>query len=361
MKRTPLYNVHVDSGGKMVEFAGYMMPVQYTSILEEHIAVRTAAGLFDVSHMGEFSVKGPAAAEYLAGLVPTSMSKLEPGKGMYTLFCRENGCVIDDLFIFMIGYGDYYLVVNASTAEKDFAWMKEHLSAGVALEDVSSSTAKIDIQGPMSGAVMKEIFDEEKIQGLGRFRFFDDTFSGDRVMISATGYTGEAGYEIFIENSKAVELWNRLMAEGGPHGLKPAGLGARDTLRLESCYSLYGHEISETINPVEAGLGWIISSDARYTGRDELLRLKNGGAVREQVCIELAERGIPRDGFRVEQFGRDIGYVTSGVYSPTFKKGLALALVNKGILQPGDTVDVVIREKRTKGKIVKKPFYLYNG
>lgn len=361
MKRTPLYNVHVESGGKMVEFAGYMMPVQYTSILDEHIAVRTAAGLFDVSHMGEFTVKGPAAAEYLSRLVPTAMSKLEPGKGMYTLLCRENGCVIDDLFIFMISYGEYYLVVNASTTEKDLAWMKENLADGVALEDVSSSTAKIDIQGPMSGAVMKEIFDEEKIEALERFRFFDDTFSGERVMISATGYTGEAGYEIFIDNSKAVELWNRIMSEGGTHGLRPAGLGARDTLRLESCYSLYGHEINETINPVEAGLGWLISSDAGYIGRDELLRLKNGGAVREQVCIELTERGIPRDGFRVEKGGMDIGYVTSGVYSPTFKKGLALALVEKGVLQPGDTVDVVIRDKRTKGKIVKKPFYRYKG
>lgn len=361
MKHTALYDIHVKSGGKMVEFAGYLMPVQYTSIIDEHMAVRTAAGLFDVSHMGEFSVRGPAAARYLSRLIPTAMSKLVPGKCMYTLLCRENGCVIDDIFIFMMGENDFYIVVNASTLEKDFSWMKEHAIEGVELEDVSAATAKIDLQGPLAKSVMKELFDDEKIEALERFRFYYDTFSGERIMISATGYTGEPGYEFFMVNSKAPELWNRLISEFGTHGLKPAGLGARDTLRLESCYSLYGHEISESINPVEAGLGWLISSDADYIGRSELVRLKNGGAEREQVCIELVDRGIPRDGYRVEYNGRDIGYVTSGVYSPTFKKGLALALVAKGIVAAGDTVEIIIRNKGTKGKIVKKPFYRYSG
>jgi len=254
MKKTPLYDIHIESGGRMVDFAGFYMPVLYTSILEEHNTVRNSAGLFDVSHMGEFTVKGKDAALYLSKLIPTSMSKLEPGKGMYTLFCHENGGVIDDLFIFMVDPQNYYLVVNASTIEKDFLWMKKHLMDGVTLENISDSISKIDIQGPKSPLVMSKIFGRDKIVRLERFRFYYDDFTGSEIMISNTGYTGERGYELFIENSKAESLWERLMLEGAEFGVKPAGLGARDTLRLEACYSLYGHEINDNINPLEAGL-----------------------------------------------------------------------------------------------------------
>ncbi len=361
MKRTPLYKIHTDSGGRMVEFAGYEMPVQYTSIIEEHIAVRTAAGLFDVSHMGEFTVKGEESQNYLSKLIPTTMSKLEKGKGMYTLFCRETGGVIDDIFIFMVSEEHFFLVVNASTAKKDFFWMKEHLIDGVTIEDISDETAKIDLQGPASKEIMKKIFYPEYIEALERFRFYYDRFSGSAIMISATGYTGETGYELFINNTKAEELWDRLITEGAAFGIKPAGLGARDTLRLESCYSLYGHEINETINPVEAGLGWLISSDTEYIGRSVLLRLKNSGAEREQIAIKLTDRGIPREGCAVKKKGRNIGYVTSGAFSPLFKKGIALALVNKGSASIGDTVDIIIRDKEVRGEEVKKPFYHYNG
>lgn len=361
MKRTPLYDVHVDAGGRMVEFAGFLMPVQYTSILEEHEAVRTVAGLFDVSHMGEFTVKGGNAALFLSGLIPTSMSKLEPGKGMYTLFCLENGGVIDDLFIFMIDDRNYYLVVNASTAGKDFEWMKGHIIPGVKLDDVSDSTAKIDIQGPKSTEIMGEIFGAGKIDSLERFHFYTDVFNGSAVMISNSGYTGERGYELFIENSKAEALWKRLMLEGAVCGIKPAGLGARDTLRLEACYSLYGHEINENINPVEAGLGWLVSSDVPYIGKDAITAVKRNGAVYEQLCLELSERGVLHEGYKVFYNDNEIGTVTSGVYSPTFKKGLALIRAGKGVLSPGDTVDVIIRGRAVKGKIVRKPFYAYNG
>jgi len=361
MKHTPLYEVHVESGAKLVEFAGYEMPVQYTSILEEHLAVRTAAGLFDVSHMGEITVKGPESRNYLSKLIPTRMSKLEPGKGMYTLFCKQDGGVIDDLFIFMVEDNNYFLVVNASTADKDFGWMEDHLVPGVSIENISEDTAKIDIQGPDSKNIMKKIFNPGSLDKLERFRFYYDTFSGSEIMISATGYTGEAGYELFISSSKAEELWNRIITEGNSEGLKPAGLGARDTLRLEACYSLYGHEINESINPVEAGLAWLISSDADYTGKDELLRLKNGGAVNEQVAVKLTDRGIPRDKCRVTFKGTDIGYVTSGGFSPLLKNGIALCLVKKETVSAGDTVEIVIRDKGVKGIIVKKPFYKYNG
>lgn len=361
MKYTPLYKVHVESGARMVEFAGYEMPVQYTSIIEEHTAVRTSAGLFDVSHMGEITVKGPESKSFLSKLIPTSMTKLETGKGMYTLFCNEDGGVIDDLFIFMAGEDNYFIVVNASTTDKDFIWMKKHLTDGVSIENISEDTAKIDLQGPASKDIMKKIFNPESVDNLERFRFYYDRFSGSAVMISATGYTGEAGYELFINNSKAEELWNRLMAEGTCYGIKAAGLGARDTLRLEACYSLYGHEIGDAINPVEAGLEWLISSDADYIGKRELLRLKKGGALREQVAVRMSERGIPREKCSVSFNGKVIGYVTSGAYSPLARNGIALSLVDKGTVSAGDTVEIVIRDRGVKGLIVKKPFYKFNG
>jgi len=361
MKHTPLYRAHVGSGAKMVEFAGYEMPVQYTSIIEEHIAVRTAAGLFDVSHMGEITVKGPESKKFLCRLVPTAMSKLEIGKGMYTLFCYEEGGVIDDLFIFMAGEEHYFLVVNASTTDKDFNWMKQHLIDGVTIENISDETSKIDLQGPSSKDIMKKIFNPDSIEKLERFRFYYDRFGGSAIMISATGYTGEAGYELFINNSKAEELWNSIISEGTCFGIRAAGLGCRDTLRLESCYSLYGHEINDFINPVEAGLSWLISSEADYIGKNELLKLKNGGVKRQQVAVKLIDRGIPREQCRVVFKDKTIGYVTSGAYSPTMKNGIALCLVEKSSVSSGDKVEIIIRDKGYKGEVVNKPFYRYNG
>jgi aminomethyltransferase len=361
MKKTPLYNTHVESGGRMVEFAGFSMPVLYTSILEEHETVRTGAGLFDVSHMGEITVKGRNAALYLSKLIPTSMSKLEPGKGMYTLFCYENGGVIDDLFIFMINAESYYLVVNASTIEKDFNWMMDHLIAGVELENISDITAKIDVQGPKSSLVLGKMFGKDMIEKLERFHFYYDDFTGSEIMISNTGYTGEKGYELFIENSKAESLWEILMLEGAEFGIKPAGLGARDTLRLEACYSLYGHEINDNINPLEAGLGWLINSELDYIGRQVLTGKKKNGSEYEQFCLELTGKGVLHEGYKVRYKGEEIGELTSGVYSPTFRKGLALIRVKRGILSVGNYVEVVIRDKGVDARIVNKPFYKFNG
>jgi len=361
MKKTPLYNTHIATGGRMVDFAGFSMPVQYTSILEEHIAVRNNAGLFDVSHMGEFTVKGRNAELFLSQLVPSSMTKMVPGRGMYTLLCLENGGVVDDLFIFMADIDNYYLVVNASTIEKDFAWLKNHLIDEVILENVSDFTAKIDIQGPMSAHVMNKLFDSGKINHLERFHFYYDDFTGSEIMISNSGYTGERGYELFIENSKAEDLWERLLLEGAEFGIMPAGLGARDTLRLEACYSLYGHEINENINPYEAGLGWLVNSPLGYTGSRSLALIKKNGAEYEQHALELTEKGVLHEGYMVFFNGVEAGILTSGVYSPTFKKGLALIRAKRGILKTGDAVEVEIRGKRAGGKIVPKPFYKYNG
>jgi len=361
MKKTPLYNTHIESGGRMVEFAGFSMPVQYTSILDEHAAVRNSVGLFDVSHMGEFTVKGESAALYLSKLVPTSMSKLTPGMGMYTLFCSENGGVVDDLFIFMVGENNYYLVVNASTVEKDFEWMKKNIIDGVLIENISDITAKIDVQGPRSLMVMSKLFGKDKIEKLARFRFYFDDFTGSQIMISNSGYTSERGYELFIENSKAESLWEILMLEGAEFGIKAAGLGARDTLRLEACYSLYGHEINDSINPFEAGLGWLINSDAEYIGKTALSDIIKKGPAFEQFCLELSGKGVLHEGYKVFYKGNEAGMLTSGVYSPTFRKGLALIRAKRGVLSIGDTVEVMIRDKGVEGKIVNKPFYKYNG
>ena len=361
LRKTPLYNIHTGLSGRMVDFAGFLMPVQYTSILEEHNAVRNSAGIFDVSHMGEIIVKGDNAALFLTKLIPTSMSRLVSGKGMYTLFCNENGGVIDDLFVFMIDEKSYYLVVNASTVEKDFAWMTGHLIDGVDLRNISDATAKIDLQGPSSLMIMRKLFGRGRIDSLERFHFYHDEFAGRRIMISNTGYTGERGYELFIENSEAESLWERIMLEGGEFGIKPAGLGARDTLRLESCYSLYGHEINDNINPFEANLGWVISSGQEYTGKTTLERIKKEGTEYEQHCVELTGRGVLHEGYMVLHNDKEIGVVTSGIYSPTFKKGLALIRVKRGIVSPGERVTVVIRGKGAEGLIVKRPFYKYNG
>lgn len=361
MKKTALYEKHVKLGARIVEFAGFEMPVQYTSILEEHDAVRTKAGLFDVSHMGEFVVRGENSGKFIAGLIPTSTGKFEKGKGVYSCLCNESGTVIDDLFIFMKDIENFYLVVNAGTMEKDFKWMEDHLIDGVELINESDSTAKIDVQGPESKKIISEIFTSHKLENLPRFYFYYGSFNGSEVMISNTGYTGEAGYELYINNESAGALWDTLLEKGAKYGLKPSGLGCRDTLRLEACYSLYGHEINEEINPVEAGLGWLINSDADYIGKKVLSELKEKGAERKQICIEIEGRGIPREQCEVYAGNQKIGYVTSGAYSPTFKKGLALALVEKNSAVTGDSVDVIIRDKPVKGVVVKKPFYGFNG
>lgn len=361
MKRTPLYENHLRLEAKMAEFAGFEMPIQYSSILDEHEAVRTAAGLFDVSHMGEFTVKGENALKFLSSLIPTSTAKFDKGKGVYSCLCNESGTVIDDLFIFTVDVNYYYLVVNAGTMEKDFLWMKKHITEGVDLENISATTAKIDIQGPESKKIMMEIFSQEKLDNLPRFYFYYDRFNDCEVMISNTGYTGEAGYELYIDNAFAVSLWEALLEKGAKYGIKPAGLGARDTLRLEACYSLYGHEINEEINPVEAGLSWLISSDAEYIGKKVLKDLKENGAARKQVCIEMTEKGIPRENYEVMSNGEIIGKLTSGAYSPTLKKGIALALVSKDKVNTGDSVEILIRNRPVKGKVVKRPFYEFNG
>jgi aminomethyltransferase len=358
--KTALYGEHLKLGGRMVEFAGWELPVMYSSILEEHNAVRKKAGIFDVSHMGEIILTGKSAKNFMRSMIPTSMDRLSPHKSMYSCFCNPGGGVIDDLFVYMISDDEFYLVVNASTRTKDFEWLVSHKKPGMDIIDVSDVTSKIDLQGPASAKIAGEIF-RGAFDGMKRFDFIYTEYRGRRVLASRSGYTGEFGYEFYIDNDVAVNLWNDLLEAGKKFGIQPAGLGARDTLRLESCYSLYGHEVNDGISPVEGGVGWIINSGDDFVARDILVKQKAGGAPRELICYELIEKGVPREGCRIAKNGTDIGYCTSGGYSPTFKKGIGMALVTTGELKQGDKLSVIIRDNPVPAQVVKRPFYKYTG
>ncbi len=359
--KTALYEEHLKLNGRMVDFAGWELPVMYSSIVEEHNATREKAGLFDVSHMGEILVQGEGAAAYISRLIPTRLSKLEPGKSMYSCLTNEQGGVIDDLFVYMVSDTEYYIVVNASTLERDLQWFKKHLAGGIILDDQSARTSKLDLQGPLSRKIAARAMGDSSLEELPRFHFCHRDYRGKRIKISQSGYTGEHGYEFYVGNDLAPLLWRDLMEAGAEYGIKAVGLGARDSLRLESCYSLYGHELNDGITPVEAGLGWIVSSQEDYIGRDVIDRQKREGAGRELVCFEVTGRGIPREGCRIDKESREIGISTSAGYSPTFKKGLGMALVETGSVSPGDGIEIIIRGNPVAARIAPRPFYKYNG
>lgn len=359
-QKTALFDEHVKQNAKIVDFAGWGMPVMYSSIIDEHKSTRTSAGLFDVSHMTEFRITGKNASVFLSALIPTRLSKLEPGKSMYSAFCNEQGGVVDDIFVYMISQEEYYLVANAGTYTKDLEWMKQHILNGIEIKDETPITSKIDLQGPKSKEILQKVIPDEGINNLKRFYFDYFLYKDHKILISQSGYTGEHGYEFYIDNSIAPDIWNDLLDAGRELGIKPVGLGARDTLRLESCYSLYGHELSDTISLPEAGLGWLISSTENYIGKSRIDRQLNSNLKRELIAFELKARGVPRDGNEAIYKDRTIGYVTSGTFSPTFNKGIGLALIEKGLLKPGDTFSISIRNKNFDARVVQKPFYQYN-
>ncbi len=361
IQKTALHGEHMALKGRMVDFAGWELPVMYSSIIEEHTATRTRAGLFDVSHMGEVIVKGPGAEGFLRRLIPTRLSKLAPRTSMYSCLCRDDGGVVDDIFIFMVSGTEYYIVVNAATLDKDLGWMRSHAAGDTEIIDVSSDTSKIDLQGPASGDILKKVLEDERAEGMGRFQFFYTDYKGVRMMVSRTGYTGENGYELFVPNDTAVLLWMDILSAGEGAGIMPVGLGARDTLRLEAAYSLYGHELSDTITPVEAGLGWLVTSADDYIGRGVLAGQKENGAPRGLICFELEGRGVPREHCKVIKDGVGIGISTSGGFSPTFKKGIGMALVKAGSVGIGDGFALEIRGNPVPARVVKRPFYAFNG
>lgn len=362
MKRTPLYEEHLKLKGRIVPFGGYDMPVQYSGVIAEHEAVRNAVGLFDVSHMGEFWVEGAGAKAWLGRMTTNDMGKLFDGRCQYNLLCYENGTVVDDIIVSQVSSDKFLIVVNASNADKDFAWLMKHKPAEVELKNIGDGFSLIAVQGPKSPELMKRVFNHD-FSALKYYHFEILPGAGLAPLagpfVSRTGYTGEDGFEVLVPNAQAVKVWNDLLEKGADLGVKPAGLGARDTLRLEAAYSLYGHEISDEITGLEAGLGWVIKPDkGEFIGRAALVREKTEGSKRKLAAFELTEPAIARDGAEVyAEDGTKIGRVTSGTHSPTLKKAIGLALFDAPNATLGRKIELDIRGKRKKAVIVEKPFY----
>lgn len=343
----------------MVPFSGWNMPVQYTNVIDEHNTTRKKAGLFDISHMGEFKIKGRSAKKFLQQMTVNDLDKLQPGTAQYSVMCYEDGGVVDDLFIYMIDENDYMLVVNAGTIRKDFSWLKKHIINSVNLKNISDRTGKMDLQGPLSEKILQKIC-KTGLSTLKRFHFIRTKIDDIKVMVSRTGYTGEDGFEIYCDVNDAVDLWNLILDTGKKDGIKPVGLGARDTLRLEACYSLYGHEISKTISPIEGSIGWVVRIyKDDFIGKDALRKQKEKGTKRINIAFEMTDRAIAREHYRVERDGKKIGEVTSGTFSPTFKKPIGLALVKTKHSHPNTEINIIIRGRVHRAKVVKKPFYEY--
>ena len=358
MKQTPLNQKHKQLGARMVDFAGWEMPVFYpTGALVEHEAVRTGVGLFDISHMGEILVEGARAQEFINFIGTNNITKISDGACQYSVCCYENGTVVDDIISYQISPQKYFVVVNASNTEKDFEWFQKHNSFGVSIKNVSPEYCQLALQGPKAVEVMK-VLGNSDITSLKSFRFLQTKLCNEPVIVSRTGYTGEDGFEIYGPWGKAEFLWDQILEAGKSFGIKPIGLAARDTLRFESCYSLYGHEISDSINPLEANLAWVVKLDkAGFVGKDALAQIAQKGPGRKLVGLSV-EKGIAREGFEVvSQTGEKIGFVTSGTFSPTYKKPLAMALVNKDYALGQSEISVLIRGQAQKAKIVSMPFY----
>jgi aminomethyltransferase len=359
MKRTPLYKRQKELGAKTVEFGGWDMPVQYTGIIDEHMATRNAAGLFDISHMGQINVSGADALSFLQSIATQDVASIPEGFANYSLLCYPDGGIVDDIFIYHLP-GYYLVVVNASNTDKDFVWMQQHVDGfAVELENVSAETTMLALQGPRAEAILGRVTDMDiealPFHGVTPGRLFGDV----PAIIARTGYTGEDGFELFFGNEHALRVWDGLLEAGRPDGLKPVGLGARDSLRFEPKLALYGHEISESVNPYEAGLGWVVKLDkGPFAGREALRQIKEAGPHRKLVGLEMVGRGIARAGYRVTTTeGEQAGEVTSGMPAPSIGKNLALALVRTEVAKAGSELDVIIRDKPVRAKVVKTPFY----
>lgn len=353
---TPLNKIHQDLGAKMVDFGGWHMPVQYEGIIEEHNAVRTKAGLFDVSHMGEIWVKGPDALNYLQKMVSNDVSKINIGQIQYAILCYENGGAVDDLLIYKMAEQEYLLVVNAANKDKDFEWFSQHKEGNIEIIDESDNTAQIAIQGPKTLEILQKITDID-LNSLKYYTWKKGKINNVECIISRTGYTGEDGYEFYFSPEFAKELWNKVL-EVGNGEVVPVGLGARDTLRFEAGLPLYGHELSDTITPLEAGLGRFVALDKEYfIGKDALAKQKEAGLTRKIVGFEMLDRGIARFEYKVFMDNEEIGFVTTGSFAPYLNKNLGNALLKIDYANIEQEILVDIRGKKKKAKIIKRPFY----
>jgi len=360
MKQTPFTEKHIQLGAKMAEFAGYNMPISYSGINDEHHTVRNNAGIFDVSHMGEFILKGQGALDLIQQVTSNDAGKLENGSAQYSCLTNENGGVVDDLLVYCIEKNNVYmLVVNASNIDKDWEWIKRHNTAGVEMHNISAKTCLLAIQGPNACKLLQPLT-EMDILNLKYYTFVKGRFAGvDNVLVSATGYTGAGGVEIYFEDKDdaASIIWNRIFETAGPHGLKPVGLGARDTLRLEMGFCLYGNDIDDFSTPIEAGLGWITKFNKTFTASEFLEKQKKAGPEKKLVGFEMIDRGIPRHDYLIRDAeGNLIGRVTSGTQSPTLGKGIGLGYVRVDHASLDSEIWVEVRDKSLKAKVVKLPF-----
>ncbi|PZF73802.1 glycine cleavage system aminomethyltransferase GcvT [Taibaiella soli] len=360
MKNTPFTQIHIDLGAKMAEFAGYNMPISYSGINEEHNTVRTNAGVFDVSHMGEFMLKGDKALDLIQRVTSNDASKLTAGKAQYSCLPNEQGGIVDDLLVYCIEENKtYMLVVNASNIEKDWNWISKFNTEGVEMHNISDKTALLAVQGPNAVKYMQQLTDMD-ITNLKYYTFAKGTFAGvDNVIVSATGYTGSGGVEIYFEDKgdDAVKIWNEIFRIGGPNGMKPIGLAARDTLRLEKGFCLYGNDIDDTTSPLEAGLGWITKFTKEFTAKNILEAQKAAGVSRKLVGFEMVDKGIPRHHYKIQDAqGNEIGFVTSGTQSPSLGKAIGMAYVTKENAAEGSDIFIMIRDKAVKAQVVKIPF-----
>ena len=358
MKNTALTDKHIALGAKMVPFAGYNMPVQYEGINVEHATVRNAVGVFDVSHMGEFILKGENALDLIQRVTSNDASKLYDGKVQYSCFPNENGGIVDDLLVYRMDEKSYMLVVNASNIEKDWNWIQKFNTANVEMHNISDQTSLLAIQGPKAADALQSLTDMD-LASMEYYTFKKGVFAGvENVLVSATGYTGAGGFEIYFENQYANQIWDAIFAAGAPYGIKPIGLGARDTLRLEMGFCLYGNDIDDTTSPIEAGLGWITKFTKKFTNADALLAQKEAGVSKKLVGFEMIDRGIPRHDYPiVDAEGNVIGKVTSGTQSPSLQKAIGMGYVNKDLAKEGTEIFIDIRNNKIKAQVVKFPFY----
>jgi aminomethyltransferase len=356
MKRTPLYQAHVKAGARMVPFGGWEMPVQYAGIIEEHRAVRSAVGLFDVSHMGEFEVEGPGALAALQRLTTNDVAALGPGQIQYSVLCYPNGTIVDDLTVYRLAGDRFMLTVNAGNIDKDWAWVTEH-GGGATWRNASAEMGLIAVQGPKAEALVGRLADRD-VTGIGYYRFAAGRVAGVGTLISRTGYTGEDGFELYVPAGETERLWTALLDAGRGDGVQPIGLGARDTLRLEMKYALYGNDIDETTNALEAGLGWVVKpGKGEFIGRAALETIRAAGVARKLVGLEMVDRAVARHGYPVLHDGRRVGVVTSGSYGPSVDRYIAMAYVETPLAAVGTGLAVEIRGQAKAARVVRTPFY----
>lgn len=356
MQRIPLHDLHVSLGGKIVPFAGFEMPVRYSSDKEEHMAVRDSVGVFDVSHMGEFMITGPNALALLQWVCSNDVSKIVPGQAQYGCLPNDQGGIVDDLIVYMIAAEEYMLVVNASNIEKDWNWISSQNKFGASMKDISNSMTLLAVQGPKALATLQKLsainLDEIKF-----YHFVEGDLAGSKMIISATGYTGAGGFELYIKNEDAEAVWKQIFEAGAAFDIKPIGLGARDTLRLEMGYCLYGNDIDDTTSPLEAGLGWVTKFSKDFVNSEYLSKQKEAGVSKKLIGFKMIDRGIPRHDYPiVDMEGQLIGKVTSGSISPATNIGIGLGYIDVQFAKPDSEIYIQVRNKNLKALVCKPPF-----